>query len=695
MGQQGEASGSLAISAARDGAAAEDNPAGTVGLLFALVGASLLGLTLLVGWKVLESRAQALEDQRRHGHHLAAILVQEAFHLTAVDGLALRQAAALRSWKPDEAAGALHDLASRSGILGEIGLTDADGRVVASGVLGGAGVASLAGDPLVLGQRDDPECDLLYGPMATGKRVAFAGTLCLRDGTGRFVGVAYALSRADFMARLAGHMDVGPKGGFGLLFRDGRPALGEPSGRGLADLGLDGGVLAGMASQGHANGADDPSYRVLEGQDGRRLGLTVLPVPDSPVLAWVAMDTDHGLGRWRSDTATMLLVVLVLFAVASSLAWALRRRLVQEAASAARVRANEAWLERVLDSAGEGIYGTDTKGRTVFVNQAAAQLTGWRAADLMGRNIHDLIHHTRADGMPAEWVECPTRRALAEGVAIRASGEFFWRKDGSSFPVEVVAAPILVDGLAIGAVTLFQDITQRERQRRELELSNAHLRQFAYVASHDLQEPLRLMTSYAQLLEHRYAHQLDREAGDYLGFIVKGAKRASSLIKDLLVFARLGSDAPMGPVDMGRVMDLVRLNLRREIDEAEAELDARPLPRLLGTEVQLVTLMQNLVGNAIKYRDPARPLKVIVDAVRQDGMWLFSVADNGIGIDAEYWERIFAIFQRLHTQDRYSGTGIGLAICLRVVERHGGRIWVESTPGKGSTFFFTLPAGEV
>ena len=687
MGRQGEASGSLAISAARDGGAAEDKPAGTVGLLFALVGASLLGLALLVGWKVLESRAQALEDQRRHGHHLAAILVQEAFHLTVVDGLALRQVAALRSWKPDEAAGALHDLALRSGILGEIGLTDANGRVVASGVVGGAGVDSLAGTALFLGQRDDPECDLLYGPVANGKRVAFAGTLCLRDGTGRFVGVAYALAEAGFMARLAGHMDVGPKGGFGLLFRDGRPALGEPSGRGLADLGLDGVAFA--------NGADDPSYRVLEGQDGRRLGVTVLPVPDSPVLAWVAMDTDHALGRWRSDSATMLLVVLVLFAVASSLAWALRQRLVQEAASAARVRANEAWLERVLDSAGEGIYGTDTEGRTVFVNQATATLTGWRAADLMGRNIHDLIHHTRPDGMPAEWVECPTRRALAEGATIRASGEIFWRKDGSSFPVEVVAAPILVDGRAIGAVTLFQDITQRERQRRELELSNAHLRQFAYVASHDLQEPLRLMTSYAQLLGHRYAHQLDREAGDYLGFIVNGAKRASALIKDLLVFARLGSEAPMGPVDMGRVIDLVRLNLRREIDEAEAELAVGPLPALQGTEVQLVTLMQNLVGNAIKYRDPARPLKVTVGAVRQEGEWLFSVADNGIGIDAEYWERIFAIFQRLHTQDRYSGTGIGLAICLRIVERHGGRIWVESTPGKGSTFFFTLPAGEV
>lgn len=226
---------------------------------------------------------------------------------------------------------------------------------------------------------------------------------------------------------------------------------------------------------------------------------------------------------------------------------------------------------------------------------------------------------------------------------------------------------------------------------QELARSNADLEQFAYVASHDLQEPLRMVTSYLQLLERRYEGKLDKNAEEFIDYAVDGAMRMHVLINDLLTYSRVTKQgATKVPISCESVMETVAANLKSVVKESQAEIFVTPLPAVLGSEVQLVQLFQNLISNALKFRSQEPP-RIRVSAEMKDSNWLFSVADNGIGIEPEYREKIFVIFQRLHARTRYPGTGIGLAICKKIVEQHGGKIWVDSQPGQGSTFYFTLP----
>ncbi len=225
----------------------------------------------------------------------------------------------------------------------------------------------------------------------------------------------------------------------------------------------------------------------------------------------------------------------------------------------------------------------------------------------------------------------------------------------------------------------------------ELEHSNKELEQFAYVASHDLQEPLRMVSSYTELLERRYGDKLDDKAREFIGYAVDGAVRMQRLINDLLEFSRVSTRGKaLQHVDVTRVLGTVRANLSVAIQDAGALVTNDDLPTVMADETQLVQLLQNLIGNAIKFRGRDRP-HVHVGAQATATEWVFAVRDNGIGIAPEYFERIFVIFQRLHARDEYPGTGIGLAVCRRILDRHGGRIWVESEPGHGSTFYFALP----
>lgn len=238
---------------------------------------------------------------------------------------------------------------------------------------------------------------------------------------------------------------------------------------------------------------------------------------------------------------------------------------------------------------------------------------------------------------------------------------------------------------------LRQEVAAREQAQEALQRSNAELEQLAYVASHDMQEPLRMVASYLQLVAQRYQGRLDAEADEFIGFAVDGAKRMQALINDLLAYSRVGTKArPFAPADCAAIVDTAIADLRMAIAESQAQVSHGPLPVVMADAMQLAQLFQNLLGNAIKFRGVVPPL-VHIEAERTDTGWCFAVRDNGIGIAPEYFDRIFVLFQRLHGRREYPGTGIGLALCKKIVERHGGRIWVQSAPASGSIFRFTLP----
>jgi len=220
------------------------------------------------------------------------------------------------------------------------------------------------------------------------------------------------------------------------------------------------------------------------------------------------------------------------------------------------------------------------------------------------------------------------------------------------------------------------------------------LEQFAYVASHDLQEPLRMVSSYLQLVEQRYAGKLDAEATEFINYAVDGAGRMRTLIRDLLEYSRVGRrQQSLLPVQCETIFQNVVQSLQQAILDSHATVTAGPLPTVLADTTELTQLLQNLIGNAIKFHGPQPPV-VHVEVSRQAGYWQFAVRDNGIGIEPEYFEKVFVIFQRLHSRTDYPGTGLGLAICKKIIDRAGGRIWIESTPGQGTTFFFTLPVNK-
>ena len=254
---------------------------------------------------------------------------------------------------------------------------------------------------------------------------------------------------------------------------------------------------------------------------------------------------------------------------------------------------------------------------------------------------------------------------------------------------------LLAERIAIyiaGAIANAQLHSQVTQQADELSRSNRELEQFAYVASHDLQEPLRMVSSYVQLLERRYSGQLDERAEKYIYFAVDGATRMQRLITDLLAYSRVGTQGgELSPTDTSPVVDEALSNLEVALADSNARVVYPDLPQVTADSSQLVQLFQNLIGNALKFKSGERP-RVEVRAERDGSYWLFSVRDNGVGFDQKYADRVFGVFKRLHRNRDIPGTGIGLAICQRIIDRHGGRIWAESTPGKGATFYFTLPA---
>jgi PAS domain S-box-containing protein len=345
----------------------------------------------------------------------------------------------------------------------------------------------------------------------------------------------------------------------------------------------------------------------------------------------------------------------------------------------------------VVEASPSGVVLVDRRGTIVLVNREIERLFGYRREELVGESIELLVPSRFRASHPAvrqEFFSNPQARPMGAGRDL-----FGVHKDGTEIPVEIGLSPIETDeGVLVLASVI--DIGPRKQAEVELRRSNEELERFAYVASHDLQEPLRTVSSYVQLLSRRYRDRLDTDGAEFMDFAVGGARRMQQLISDLLLFSRVGTrGAPLVPTGMQAAFDNALAGLHAAIEESNATVTADPLPTVLADASQLSQLLTNLIGNGLKFHGD-QPPRVRVRATRTGRFWTISIEDNGIGIAPEYFERIFVIFQRLHAREEYPGTGVGLAICKKIVERHGGRLWVESAPGQGARFFFTLQAAD-
>jgi PAS domain S-box-containing protein len=367
------------------------------------------------------------------------------------------------------------------------------------------------------------------------------------------------------------------------------------------------------------------------------------------------------------------------------------------AAVAERERAAERF--RVLvQAAPEAIVMVDQAGRIAQLNPQMERLFGYSRDELLGEQVERLVprpfqseHHLHRTGFYVE----PQVRAMGAGRDL-----FGLRKNGSEFPVEIGLGPIITDeGTFVIAVIV--DITERKQTEavarqyaEDLARSNADLEQYAYVASHDLQEPLRMVTGYCDLLQRRYKGRLDKDADDFIDFAVEGANRMRALVQDLLAYARVsGESTQTEQVDCNQAFERALANLKGAVKDSNALVTSSRLPAVNADASQIEQLFQNLIANSIKFRGAESPV-IQLGAEGRNGSWLFSVSDNGIGVETRHSERVFEMFQRLHRRQDYAGTGVGLAICKKIVERHGGRIWLKSQPGEGSTFYFTLPRSQ-
>jgi PAS domain S-box-containing protein len=360
----------------------------------------------------------------------------------------------------------------------------------------------------------------------------------------------------------------------------------------------------------------------------------------------------------------------------------------------------EARYRGLLEAAPDAMVVVNQHGDIVLLNVQAEKQFGYHRDELVGQKMKNIIPEGFAERLIADALRS-AEDALAQeiGTGIEITGR---RKDGSEFPIEIMLSPLeSADDVLVTAA--IRDITARKTAEvhllnkvEELNRSNEELGQFAYIASHDLQEPLRMVASYTQLLARRYKGRLDSDADEFITFAVDGANRMQRLIQDLLAYSRVGTKGKeLLETSSENALGRSLMNLRGAIADSGALVTHDPLPAVLADEMQLVQLFQNLVGNAIKYQKPGVP-KIHISASKNGGTkWTFSVHDNGLGIDPQYFERIFVMFQRLHKREEFAGTGIGLAICKKIVERHGGTISVESKPGQGSTFLFALEGSEM
>ena len=380
-----------------------------------------------------------------------------------------------------------------------------------------------------------------------------------------------------------------------------------------------------------------------------------------------------------------------------------------------RAEENLRRMATVVRDSNDAITIQDFEGKITAWNRGAELMYGYSEEEAFITNI-DLLTTPDKVEEQKDFIHC-----LIAGKAITSFETQRVTKDGRVLDIWMTVTKLMDDaGKPVGLATTERDITEHKRVVEEvhklnveleqrvaertdeltlyaqrLVRSNAELKEFAYGVSHDLQEPLRMVTSYVQLLEKRYKGKLDPNADEFISYVVEGTIRMKQLLQALSDYSRVGTRSnPMQTVESEKVLEAVLKNLKIVLEETNGTITQGPLPIIIADEMQMLQIFQNLIGNALKFHGPQPPL-IHVSAKQEGKNWIFSVQDNGIGIDPLYFEKIFIIFQRLHRRDEYPGTGIGLAVVRKIVERHGGRIWVESELDKGTTFYFTIPLDHV
>jgi len=531
---------------------------------------------------------------------------------------------------------------------------------------------------------------------------------------GSFGGIVYANVPLDFLTTKFASIETGRHGSVALFDSNRQVVARHPENEGpgsTVGVKMVSPQIVALMDEGRREG----TYQAPSSADNIFRTYSYEQLAGYPLFVMVGLAEDDFLADWRAQRASALALYgafsAVVLAISAMLfrAWLEGSRTLAALSEAqgkatrtmaalgefaAENRAVAARLRLVLETAAEGIVGVDGEGRVTFANSAAASILGHdSAAAMQGMPSAAALGHLLADGKPCIDSTCPICRTIADGQTRRVADERFTTTAGEVVPVEYVVAPMTNEETVAGAVLIFHDIGARLAIEADLQRSNTELEQFAYVTSHDLRQPLRTIGSYLGLIERRLGPAMTDELREFLDYAIGGAKRLDGLIVNLLEYSRIGRhpDA-MEAVPLGPAVADSLINLEVAIREAGATVTVGDgLPTIVGCRMELTRLFQNLVGNAVKYRAADCPPEIEIGCRDKGRNWVLWVKDNGIGIAPEDQERAFAIFQRLAGSERCEGAGIGLAVCRKIVERHHGRLWVESAVGKGSTFFMAIP----
>ncbi|WP_198045822.1 sensor histidine kinase [Novosphingobium aquimarinum] len=419
------------------------------------------------------------------------------------------------------------------------------------------------------------------------------------------------------------------------------------------------------------------SYIVRGGRAGilrgrLMLSAIVLPILVEAIIAWFMTNYDMPVPLGQALVASIVGLILA-------------HEIIRTSHLFERLQEVSARLVAIIESSDDAIVGKDLDGRIVSWNRGAERLFGYRETEILGETMAKLIPGDRPEEGPSMLARIRQSQRLKSFQTRRV------RKDGTELEVSVTASPILAaDGTIVGASSITRDITDLVQINAQLLRSNAELEQFAYVASHDMREPLRMMANYAELLEEHCGDKLDDTARQYLDHVSHGAIRMQQMISDLLAYSRVDPQGrPLVPTPVEPILERVATLFKEPLAECGGELSWGEMPVVLGDDLQLGQVFQNVIGNAIKFRGE-QPLQIRIDASREGNSWTFRVVDNGIGFETAHAGRIFEMFQRLHPRKQYPGSGIGLAIVRRIVDRHNGKIWVTSRPGEGTEVYFTI-----